>query len=265
MQATRFYSFITLSLALILLFGCRASNNSENETPAAPSPDAAAVSDLIKQADALYGQRDDLEKVRAGINLLKRARDGDPNNFEANWKLARLDFYLGDSSTDDKEGNKAFKGGIDAGRAASRIAPDKPDGYFWTGANLGGRADKNPLTEGLTSIGEIRRMMNKTIEIQPGYQSASAFDVLAQIELDTRATGGGSAEKAQEYLEKAVTLAPDNANVRLHLAQTYLAIKRPSDAKKQLEYAVKIKPDPENLPENKDAVDDAKKMLETKF
>lgn len=262
MRANSFYSFITLCLALILLSACAPSDNSESES--AVKKDPVAASDLIKQADELYRQREDLDKLRAGIALLERARNGEPQNFEANWKLAKFDYYLGDASSDGKESDRVFKEGIEAGRAASRIAPDKPDGYFWTGANLGGRAEKNPLTEGLTSVGEIRELMNKTIEIQPDYQGASAYDVLAQIELGTHLTGG-SADKALEYLEKALTLEQNNSNIRLHLAETYLALKRSADAKKQLEHIVKMTPDPEYLPEHKDAVIEAKKMLETKF
>ena len=188
MHKKLFFHFAAVCLLSVCFVGCDLSSATDNEISAATESVPAA--DLIGQGEELYRRREDLGKLRAGLALVKRARNSDPNNFEANWKLAKFNYYLGDKSTDDKEREKAFKEGIDAGRTASRIAPERPDGYFWTGANLGGRAKKNPITDGLGSIGEIRQVMNKVIEIQPDYQGATAYDVLAQVELGTRMTGG---------------------------------------------------------------------------
>lgn len=252
--------FLCIIFVMILTSACsRQSDTSETET----TKESVPIPDLIKQADDFYRQREDLAKLRQGIAFLHRARNADAQNYEANWKLAKSDYYLGDKTTDDKESDKAFKEGIDAGRIASRLAPDKPDGYFWTGANLGGRAKRNPLTKGITSIDDIRAAMNKTIEIEPAYQGGSAYDVLAQIEL-TPLTGGQT-EKAVEYLEKAVELEKENSFVRLHLAQAYLAVDRKADAKKQLEYLLNMKPNPDYLPEYAESSKDAKKLLEARF
>ena len=70
------------------------------------------------------------------------------------------------------------------------MEPDKPDGYFWYGANLGELARRSPITVGIKSVADIQQAMNKVIEIDPGYQKASAYDALAQIELQTTMTGG---------------------------------------------------------------------------
>ena len=106
--------------------------------------------------------------------------------------------------------------------------------------------------------------MNKVIELQPDYQNASAYDGLAQLELASRLYGG-SAEKAAKLLETALEIEKDNANIRLHLAQAYLALKRPADARKQIDMLLQIKPDPMYIPEHNQCVAEAKKMLETRF
>ena len=106
--------------------------------------------------------------------------------------------------------------------------------------------------------------MTKVIEIDPSYQGASAFDALAQIELATRLTGGKSA-KAVDYLEKAIEINKQNTYLRLHLAQAYLAENRSADARKQLDYLLKMKPDAEYLPEYEECIKEGKKLLETKF
>ena len=106
--------------------------------------------------------------------------------------------------------------------------------------------------------------MNKVVELQPNYQGASAYDGLAQVELGTRLKGG-SPEKAVEYLEKGITLEGDNTNLHVHLAEAFLALDKQADAKKQLDTAIHMTPNPDYLPEHKDAVAAARKILDTKF
>jgi tetratricopeptide (TPR) repeat protein len=105
--------------------------------------------------------------------------------------------------------------------------------------------------------------MNRVIEIEPAYQGASAFDVLAQIELSTGLVGG-KPEKAVEYLEKAIALEKENTYIRFHLAQAYLAVNRDAEAKKQLDYIIQMKPNPD-LPEYEESLKEAKRLLATRF
>lgn len=253
-------SFLCIFFVMLMMSACAGRGDSaEIETPKEGVP----VADLIKQSDELYRQREDLDKLRQCLALLKRARGVEPQNFEANWKIAQADYFLGKNTAEEKESAKAFKEGLDAARLAARVAPDKPDGYFWTGANLGGQAQKNSLS-GIVSVGEIRQMMQKVIEIQPDYQGASAFDALGQIELGTRLTGG-TAEKALEFLEKGHAINKENAYIHLHLAEAYLALNRDDEARKQIDIILKTKPNPDLLPEYKDAEKQARKLLETKF
>jgi hypothetical protein len=252
--------FLCIIFVMLFVSSCVSESDA---TVTTSLKETVPITELIKQSDELYRQREDLNKLRESLKLLKRARTAEPENFEVNWKIAQADYFLGKNSPDDKESAKAFKEGIEAAKAASRLAPDKPDGYFWTGANLGGQAQKDAIS-GITSLGEIREAMNKVIEIQPDYQAASAYDALAQIELHTRLTGG-SAEKALEYLEKAQALGKENSYINLHLAEAYLALDRDADARKQIDIILKTKPNPDFLPEYKDAERQARKLLETKF
>ena len=252
-----------LCIFFVMLFAATACATHSDATESETTKESVPIADLIKQSDELYRQRENLDKLREALALLRRARSVEPQNFEVNWRIAQANYFLGKNSTDEKESAKAFKEGIEVGRLLSRTAPDKPEGYFWIGANLGGQAQKNALS-GITSVGEIRQAMQKVIEIQPDYQGASAYDALAQIELRTRLTGG-SAEKALEYLEKAQTLTKDNAYIQLHLAEAYLALDRDAEAKKQIDIILKTKPHPDFVPEYKDVEKEAQKLLKTRF
>src|SRR5205085_12296143 len=109
--------------------------------------DSQSAQSLVAQADALYAQRSSIEKARQTAAVLRRARMADYSNYEIIWKLARCDYYLGDHETDDDAKLNAFREGIAAGEAAVKLAPDRPEGHFWLGANLGGRAKaQGPLS-----------------------------------------------------------------------------------------------------------------------
>src|SRR5207302_10916916 len=122
--------------------------------------------------------------------------------------FSKFNYFLGKQTNDKKETDQAFAAGRDAGKIASNLASDKPDGYFWFGANLGEIARNDPLA-GIIAIKQIRDAMNRVIEIQPGYQKASAYDALAEVELETRITGG-SAEKAVELLNRGLEIDKSN-------------------------------------------------------
>lgn len=226
--------------------------------------DAVSVAEIVKQSDELFAQRENVAKLKEAIQTIAHARNADQRNFEVEWKFAKYNYFLGKQTIDETEAEKYLKAGYSAGMIASRIEPNKPEGYFWAAANLGEQAKRSPITVGLKSKGEIRDLMNKVIEIQPNYQGASAFDGLAQLELATRLTGG-SAEKAVEYLEKAITYEKANSYLYLHLAEAYLAVQKTAEAKKQLDHILKMKPSPEYLNEHQEVLEKAKKILDTRF
>jgi tetratricopeptide (TPR) repeat protein len=159
---------------------------------------------------------------------------------------------------------KSFENGREGGRIASRLEPGRPDGYFWFGANLGELAKRSPVTVGIKSIEDIREAMTKVTELDPSYQNASAFDALGQLELQTRLYGG-KADKAVEFLEKGLSIDKENANIHLHLAEAYLAVKRDADARRQIDQLMQMKPNPDYATEHEAAVAKAKKLLSANF
>ena len=60
----------------------------------------------------------------------------DARNFEAAWKLARADYWLGGHAP-EAERRGFFERGIDAGRKAAALQPTRPVGHFGIAANMG--------------------------------------------------------------------------------------------------------------------------------
>lgn len=243
---------------------CASNSTAEKaagETTTAPPPPAVTPAELVAQADQLYAQRDDLARVREGLGKLRGARAADPNNYEAAWQAAKLNYYLGDNTTKEEERDKAFEDGVEAGRASIKLRPEKPEGHFWLAANLGGQAKVSVLS-GMADTDEIRQEMETVLKLDEGYLSGSAYMALGQVYLESPRMMGGDPKKAVELMEKGLKFGETNVLLRLRLAEAYLAVDRKADARKQLDNILKMTPDPNYMPEHKKAVAEASKLLE---
>ncbi|MBV9960041.1 MAG: tetratricopeptide repeat protein [Acidobacteria bacterium] len=254
-----------LAFLLALLSACsRPAPETSAANPPAPPTETVSSVELIKQADQLYVQREELARVREGVSLLRRARMAEAQNYEASWRLARLDYYLGSHTTDEKERDEAFREGVEAGEDAVRWQAGKAEGHFWLGANMGGRAESSSLS-GLADAEDIRKEMETVIKLNEGFEGGAAYMVLGQVNLELPRLMGGDPQEAVRNLEKGLTFGADNALLRLHLAEAYLSTGRREDARKQLNTLLSMKPRPDYIPEHKDAVAQARKLLEEKF
>ena len=226
--------------------------------PNALTSEAAPV--LIARADQFYAQREDLKQLEQGIVLLRQAAAQDPNNYDANWRLAKFNFYLASHTEGDYQ-ERAFKDGADAGKVAVALQPDKPDGHFWLGANYGGALEAETIT-GLASIGDVRSEMETVLKQNEGYQDGSAYMVLGLLDLKSPRIVGGDPHRAVTEFEKGLQFGKGNAFLRLHLAEAYQAVGRTADAQQQLNAILTMTPDPNYLPELKEGQEQARQLME---
>ncbi|HEX5890238.1 MAG TPA: TRAP transporter TatT component family protein [Pyrinomonadaceae bacterium] len=223
--------------------------------------DAKAAADRIAEADALYDGREDINKARVAVAALRQARTADYSNYEAAWKLSRAAFYVGDRTDSDSERDDMFREGVEAGKVAVGLQPNKPEGHFWLGANYGGTAAHSTLAN-LSSFQDIKGEMEAVLKIDESYQGYSAYVGLGRLYLQAPRVLGGDANKAIEYLEKGLKLNPNNTVMRLHLAEAFVESNRGAEAKKQIETIMSATPDPKYTAEHKDAVAKAQKLQE---
>lgn len=260
MKGLRSIARKALPLTLVVLIGLSSSCGREQEAPPVAA-DTVAVAELLNEADKFYAGRLSIEQARQSAAILRRARMSDYNSFEVIWKLARCQYYLGKHEESEKAQLDAFREGIVAGEAAVKLAPDKPEGHFWLGANLGGRAKAQGPIYALSSVGDIRREMETVIKIEEGFQAGSAYLALGQIDLELPEMMGGDRKRAVEELETGLRFGEDNALLRLTLAEAYLSVKRRADARAQANAILKMKPSPDYLPEYKEASEGARRLL----
>lgn len=248
---------ISMSLGFVLLAAsCHEAPRSES-----PSADTASAAGDIKNADQLYGQRADLDQIRRGIVSLRQALTVDPANYEAAWKLSKFNYYLATHTNDDKERGNAFREGVTAGKTAVQLQNEKPDGHFWLGANYGAAAERSSI-EGLATVGDIQNEMQTVLRLDEGYQDGSAYMVLGLVYLNAPAIVGGDPKKAVEEMEKGLRFGEPNAFLHLYLAEAYRKVGRNDDARRELKKILSMPPDPNYLPEYKEASADAQKLLD---
>jgi hypothetical protein len=228
-------------------------------TDAVDLGDPKAAAEKLAQADVLYAHREDLGQARQALALLRQARTEDYGSYEIAWKLARVDYYVGDHTTNDREREESFREGIQAGERAVKLQDGKPEGHFWLGANYGGSA-RNSTLANLSSVEDIRREMEAVIKLDEGFQSGSAWLGLGQLYLQAPRLLGGDRQKALDYLEKGLRFGKDNALLRLRLAEAYHLVNRDADAQKQLDYLSTMKVDPAFAAEYKGAIEKAQKL-----
>ena len=246
----------TLSLVVI---SCR--KEPQTNVVAVDTGDAASAEQRIREADLLYAQREDVSKVRLAIASLRQARVADYGSYEAAWKLAKSNYFLGAHTSDKTEKEHAFREGIEHGRIAVQLQKDRPEGHFWLGANYGGDAQVSTLS-GLANIQDIRSEMETVLRLDEKFEGGSAYLVMGQSYLGAPRVLGGSTKKAIEYFEKGVTIDANNAMLRLYLAKGYRAAKRNKDALAQIDYLRKMTPYPDYVPEYKDALREAQELQE---
>ena len=261
MSSRNVYILITIVITSYLQAACSSGEATQN---LAAGPSADQIRSARNAAEQLFAQRTDLEKLREAIKLIGAVRDPNKRDYEVEWTFARYNYFLGRHTDNETEADKAFTQGKDAAKIAANVSPDRHEGHFWYGANLGELCKRSPVTVGIRNVDDVREAMKKAVAIDPGYQGASGYDVLAQIELATRIKDG-SAEKAVEYLQRGLEYEKENSGIYVRLAEAYLALNKDADAKKQLDRVLKMKPSPEYGPEFAESVEEAKKLLESRF
>jgi tetratricopeptide (TPR) repeat protein len=259
-EKLRFVMVISTTISLVFA-GIACQGSAPSDRMAIDRGDAKAAAARLAEAEVLYEGRDDMNKARVAVAALRQARTADYGSYEAAWKLARAAFYVGDHTQNDDERTDMFREGIEAGKAAIALQPDKPDGHFWLGANFGGDASHSVLAN-LSSFQDIKREMEAVLKIDETYQGYSAYLGLGRLYLQAPKMMGGDTAKAIEYLEKGVKLSPNNTTMRLHLAEAYVEANRDGEAKKQIETIISTTPDPKYMAEHKDAVAKAQKLLQ---
>jgi hypothetical protein len=183
--------------------------------------------------DALYRNRAVLTDARAAAALWEAQVKGNAAQFDAWWKLARVQYWLGGHDVETAR-RRALERGVEAGRQAARLQPSRPEGFFWTAANMGALAESFGLRQGLKYRGEIKEALETVLRLDPGYQRGSADRALGRWYFKVPGLFGGSNRKSEAHLRKSLAYDAESTVSHFFLAETLFDMNRDKEAVEEL-------------------------------
>ena len=212
--------------------------------------------------DALYAGREQLDHARRAGDIWAHRLQQNPRDFDAAWKLARARYWLG-THAPQRERKALLEAGIEAGRAAIAADGSRPEGHFWTAANMGALAESFGLRQGLKYRGEIKQQLETVLKLDPAFQQGSADRALGRWYAKVPGLFGGSRQKSEEHLRRSLRYNANSIASRFFLAETLLDLDRKTEAIDELQRVLDTPPDREWIPEDRDFKDKAQRLLNT--
>ncbi len=247
-----------LTLAPLGFAATAVQPKTNNSTPAAVIEDYAA---LMEKANAFYDQRDQTGAIEKAIAYYKKALAQNPEDYESLWRLSRSYWWQGDHAPKSKKAD-IFEAGKSAAERAQKAAPDKTEGYYWFGVNLGRASEVRGIMNSLFSVDTLRKSQEKVLEIDP--EDGFAHHVLGV--LYRKAPGWplacGDSKKSLHHAQKAVQYAPEDILPRIGLAEILKVKGRKDEARKLLEEALLLPGPADKQPETKKDKKKAEELLE---
>jgi tetratricopeptide (TPR) repeat protein len=216
----------------------------------------------LHDPDALYAKREDLASARQAAAIWADRLQKNPRDSESAWKLARARYWLGGHVL-EAERKSVLEDGIAAGRIAIALEPNRPEGHFWTAANMGALAESFGLRQGLKYRGTIKNELLTVLRLDPAFQQGSADRALGRWYSEVPALFGGSDKKSEEHLRRSLTYDPNSTASHYFLAETLLDEGRKDEARAELHRVIDAPLDPNWAPEDKDFKNQAQRLIVT--
>ncbi len=221
------------------------------------------IEDLLNRAEEKFENKDE----QGALELYLQVLDKDSENYEALWNASLNYSRIGFRFDDEEDQERYFEKAIELAEKSLELYPEKGKPHYVKAVALGRMADLISTRDRISTAHDIRDYADKAIELDPNY--APAWHLLGVWHSEVANVGraertaarfisqgipdGASNETAEEYLEKAIDLDPDNIITRLDLARHYLRAGEDEKAIPVLEEILDMEPiykdDPEHLEE----------------
>jgi hypothetical protein len=215
-------------------------------------------------ADALYADRANLASARKAADLWAGQLRSNPKDFEAAWKLARADYWLGGHAP-DAERQALFEQGIEAGRTATAIEPNRSEGHFWIAANMGALAESFGLRAGLKYRKPVKEELETVLRLDPAFQQGSADRALGRWYFKVPRLFGGNRKLAEDHLRASLKYNPNSTVSHFFLAELLLDDGRKAEARMELQHVLEAPLDPEWTPEDREWKEKARSLIHRSY
>ncbi len=239
------------------------------------------------KAKELFSHRDDIAQLDEAVKLMEGIVAKE-KNYEIMVLLSRA-YYFQAEFEDDKEkklaiydkGTKAGENALNTvenfakakkkkkeeAEAVKTITKENLDALYWTAANLARWAKFASFTQKLSVKARIRYLWDRVMELDPGYFYGGVYRFFGgYYALVPTITGENDPVKSKEMFDKGLTAAPDYLETKVLFAEAYCTHPKVKDKalfEKTLNevVAADVNVNKDLVPENKMAVEKAKKLL----
>ncbi len=187
-----------------------------------------------QSADALYADRESLPSAIRAAAIWTEEAQRDPASFEPAWKLARVSYWLG-THAPERERRGYLERGVASAQRAARLAPARPEGHFWAAATMGALAEGYGLRAGLKYRKPIREALETALRIDPSFMAGSPDRALGRYYHQVPALFGGSLTRAEQHLRASLRYDAESPLTHYFLAELLIDLKRPADARAELQ------------------------------
>ena len=213
------------------------------------------------EADQLYADRTNLASARKAVDLWRTASAANgPDAFDASWKLARADYWLGGHAP-ESERRTFLDQGIEAGRKAAAQQPNRPEGHFWLAANMGALAESFGLRQGIKYRTPIRTELETVLRLDPAFLEGSADRALGRWYFRVPRLFGGSRKLSETHLRESLKYNSNSTASHFFLAELFLDDGRNGEARAELQAVIDAPLDPDWTPEDQEFKAKARKLL----
>jgi tetratricopeptide (TPR) repeat protein len=221
----------------------------------------APVARAQSEADRLYADRANLASARKAAEIWRPASaNAGAEGFEASWKLARGDYWLG-GHVPQSESRATYEEGIAAGRRAIALQPNRPEGHFWVAANMGAMAESFGLRQGIKYRKPVKEALETVLRLDPAFMQGSADRALGRWYFKVPGMFGGSDKQSEAHLRASLKFNPTSTASHFFLAELFLDNGRKAEARTELQAVIDAPLDPEWTPEDREFKEKAKKAL----
>jgi tetratricopeptide (TPR) repeat protein len=204
---------------------------------------ALSQSNPFHDVDHLMTYGEDPELDKQSLALVEKSLVKYGGTYQFLWRASRACYFVGDQVA-RTEKTRFFERGIETGQLAISLEPKAVEGHFWLAANYGGLAEQKGLFKAIKLTKKIRAGMETVLRLDELYENGAAYLALGEMDKQLPGIIGGNFDRAISRLEKGLSIAPNNLEIKLSLAEAYMARKRKEDARRLLQEILNSPIDP---------------------
>lgn len=199
-----------------------------------------AKANRLAEAEEFYRKRADLKLHHKALHAFASLADDFADDYELQWKTSKYYYYLAGRYKDDTEKSLPFyKLGAKYGKQAMKAKPDGYDGKYWWMINFVHTTLGESKLKILAESKKIKAECEELIKLDPKRHEAYMLLGGMYRSLPGFPIAWGDNEKSLELLLKAEKLAPDDAELLIEIAESYVALGKKDLAVKYYEKAAK--------------------------